>query len=505
MMARIKTSGAQMEDSEVTAVRIPPQNIEAEQALLGAILSNNHALEKVSEFLRPFHFASPVHAKIFEAIMTLHTRGHSADPVTLRGYLATDGILDEVGGVKYLMDLVGASVTIINAEDYARLIFDRYLRRQLIALGNDIVNDAYAISLNDDAGIQLEKAEKKLFALGTEGQLEGGPKPFVEPLTEVIQQVAEAKKNPDGIAGVTTGFRDLDTVMGGLHRSDLIILAGRPAMGKTAFATCLAFNSARHFLEEAEAGKDRKGVAFFSLEMSASQLAARILSTETQTSSHNLRNGKITTDEFRRIVGFASELEKVPLYVDDSPGLTVSAIHNRARRLKSDKTKGLGLIVIDYLQLIDDSDSRHQENRVQSLSEITRRLKIMAKELDVPVLVLSQLSRQVEQREDKRPLLSDLRESGSIEQDADIVMFIFREIYYLEKEQPIPRQGETDEKFNARVLKWEDHKLAVQKKAELIIAKQRHGPTATVPLFFESEFTRFGNWAETGDFGDPAG
>lgn len=494
-----------MDDSDVTAVRVPPQNIEAEQALLGAILSNNHALEKVSEFLSPFHFASPVHAKIYEAVMVLHSRGHLADPVTLRGYLSSEGILDEVGGIKYLMDLAGAAVTIINAEDYARLIFDRYLRRQLIALGNDIVNDAYAVSLDEDASKQMEIAEKKLYELGTEGQLEGGPKPFVEPLTEVIQQVAEAKKNPDGIAGVTTGFRDLDTVMGGLHRSDLIILAGRPAMGKTAFATCLAFNSARHFLEEAEAGKEKKGVAFFSLEMSASQLAARILSTETQTSSHNLRNGKITTDEFRRIVGFASELEKVPLYVDDSPGLTVGAIHNRARRLKRDKTKGLGMIVIDYLQLIDDSDSRHQENRVQSLSEITRRLKIMAKELDVPVVVLSQLSRQVEQREDKRPLLSDLRESGSIEQDADIVMFIFREIYYLEKEQPIPRQGETDEKFNARVLKWEDHKLAVQKKAELIIAKQRHGPTANIPLFFESEFTRFGNWAEPTDFNAPAG
>ncbi len=488
------------ETAETLPVRIPPQNIEAEQALLGAILTNNHALEKVSEFLRPFHFASPVHAKIYDAITTLFARGHSADPVTLRGYLATDGVLDEVGGPKYLMDLAGAAVTIINAEDYARLIFDRYLRRQLIALGNDIVNDAYAISLHEDASLQMDIAEKKLYELATEGQLEGGPKPFVEPLTEVIRQTAEAKKNPDGIAGATTGFRDLDTVMGGLHKSDLIILAGRPAMGKTAFATCLAFNTARHFLEEAEAGKERKGVAFFSLEMSASQLAARILSTETQTSSHALRNGKITAEEFRRIVGFASDLEKVPLYVDDSPGLTVGAIHNRARRLKRDKTKGLGLIVIDYLQLIDDSDSRHQENRVQSLSEITRRLKIMAKELDIPVVVLSQLSRQVESREDKRPLLSDLRESGSIEQDADIVMFIFREIYYLDKEQPIPRQGETDEKFNARVIKWEDHKVAVQKKAELIIAKQRHGPTATVPLFFEAEFTRFGNWAETGDF-----
>lgn len=483
-----------MENTESELIRMPPQNIEAEQALLGAILANNHALEKVAEFLKPFHFASPVHSAIYQAVLTLHSRGHSADPVTLKGYLANDGTLDEVGGVKYLMDLAATAITIINAEDYAKLIFDRYLRRQLIGLGTDIVNNAYAINLDSDASLQMAQAEKKLYELGTEGQIEGGPKPFVDTLTEVIQEVSEAKKNPDGISGVSTGFRDLDNKMGGLHKSDLLILAGRPGMGKTAFATCLAFNTARSFLEDIKAGKERKGVAFFSLEMSASQLAGRILAMETQIASDKLRNGKITTDEFRRVVGFAAELEKVPLYVDDTPGLTVAAIHNRCRRLKRDSSKGLGLVVIDYLQLIDMSTSAYKGDMVRGLTETTRLLKIMAKDLNVPVLVLSQLNRAVEQREDKRPLLSDLRDSGSIEQDADIVMFVFREHYYIKNSIPVQRQNETEDKFNDRMRKWEKSLVDLEKKAELIIAKQRHGSLGTIDLSFEGQFTRFGDW-----------
>ena len=481
-------------NSEEIPVRMPPQNIEAEQALLGAILANNHALEKVSEFLKPVHFASPVHAAIYQAILALHGRGHSADPVTLKGYLAGDGTLDEVGGAKYLMDLAATAVTIINAEDYAKLVFDRYIRRQLIGLGTDIVNDAYAVNLEDDAPMQMARAEKKLYELGTEGQIEGGPKPFVDTLTEVIQEVSEAKKNPDGISGVSTGFRDLDNKMGELHKSDLLILAGRPGMGKTAFATCLAFNTARSFLEDIQKGKERKGVAFFSLEMSASQLAGRILAMETQIASDKLRNGKITTDEFRRVVGFAADLEKVPLFVDDTPGLTVAAIHNRCRRLKRDASKGLGLVVIDYLQLIDMSTSVYKGDMVRGLTETTRLLKIMAKDLNVPVLVLSQLSRAVEQREDKRPLLSDLRDSGSIEQDADIVMFVFREHYYIKNSVPVQRQNETEDKFNDRVRKWEKSLVDLEKKAELIIAKQRHGSLGTIDLSFEGQFTRFGDW-----------
>ena len=483
-----------MENTESEFIRMQPQNFEAEQALLGAILANNHALEKVAEFLKPFHFASPVHSAIYQAVLTLHSRGHSADPVTLKGYLANDGTLDEVGGVKYLMDLAATAVTIINAEDYAKLIFDRYLRRQLIGLGTDIVNNAYAINLDSDASLQMAQAEKKLYELGTEGQIEGGPKPFVDTLTEVIQEVSEAKKNPDGISGVSTGFRDLDNKMGGLHKSDLLILAGRPGMGKTSVATCLAVNTARRFLEDIKAGKERKGVAFFSLEMSASQLAGRILAMETQIASDKLRNGKITTDEFRRVVGFAAELEKVPLYVDDTPGLTVAAIHNRCRRLKRDSSKGLGLVVIDYLQLIDMSTSAYKGDMVRGLTETTRLLKIMAKDLNVPVLVLSQLNRAVEQREDKRPLLSDLRDSGSIEQDADIVMVVFREHYYIKNSIPVQRQNETEDKFNDRMRKWEKSLVDLEKKAELIIAKQRHGSLGTIDLSFEGQFTRFGDW-----------
>lgn len=484
--------------NEITAERMPPQNLEAEQALLGALLSNNAAFEKVSEFLRPEHFASPVHAAVYDAALSLYKRGHIADPITLKGHFVAAGTLEEVGGLPYLMDLVRSSASIINAEDYARLILDRYFRRKLVDLGTQITNDAYEISLDKDAQNQISVAEKKLYNLATEGELEGGPQEFSRPLTKVIQATSAAMMNPDGISGITTGFRDLDKVMGGFHDSDLLILAGRPAMGKTALATCIAFNVASHFHEMYKAGKskEKKGVAFFSLEMSADQLAGRILATETQISSHNLRNGKVKKEEFMRLAEFASELEKLPLYVDETPALTVAAIRNRARRLKRDANKGLGMIIIDYLQLIDDSDTLHHENRVQSLSEITRGLKMMAKDLNVPVLVLSQLSRQVESREDKRPLLSDLRESGSIEQDADAVMFIFREIYYLEKEEPKQRFNENDVKFQERLNKIETLKTSLQKKAELIIGKQRHGPTATIPLFFEKEYTRFGNWVE---------
>lgn len=482
---------------EATAAeRVPPQNLEAEQALLGALLSNNAAFEKVSEFLRPEHFSSPVHARIYDAALSLYKRGHIADPITLKGFFSADGTLDQVGGMAYLMELVGSNPAIINAGDYARLIFDRYLRRQLIDFGTNIVNGAYEISVDKDAKKQIDLAEQQLFRLSEKGELDGGPQEFSVPLTKVIQATASAMMNPDGISGVTTGFRDLDKAMGGLHDSDLLILAGRPAMGKTALATCLAFNTASYFYEQAKAGKEKKGVAFFSLEMSADQLAGRILATEAQISSHNLRNGKVKPEEFTRLAGLAEHLQKLPLYVDETPALTVAAIRTRARRMKSDANRGLGLIVIDYLQLIDDSDTLHHENRVQSLSEITRGLKMMAKELSVPVLVLSQLSRKVEEREDKRPQLSDLRESGSIEQDADAVMFIFREIYYLEKEEPQQRQNENDAKFQERQNKIEAKKQAVQKKAELIIGKQRHGPTATIPLFFEKEYTRFGNWIE---------
>ncbi len=488
-----------MDTSQDFPQRIVPQNIDAEQALLGALLTNSLALERVSDFLRPLHFASPVHGNIYQAILTLQSRGVMADPVVLKGYLSQDEGLNQLGGIKYLMDIVSSSVTIINVVDYAKLIFDRYLRRQLIGIGTDIVNDAYDINLENEASSQMAQAEKKLYELGSEGQIEGGPQEFHEALIEVIQEVAEARKK-GGISGEPSGFRDLDNKMGGLHKSDLIIVAGRPGMGKTAFATCLAFNTARSFLEKEKNAQERKSVAFFSLEMSSSQLAGRILAMETQIASDQLRNGKITKEEFQRVVGFNENLEKIPLYIDDSPGLTVSAIHSRCRRLKRDASKGLGLIVIDYLQLIDMSTTSFKGDMVRALTETTRLLKIMAKDLNVPVIVLSQLNRSVEQREDKRPLLSDLRDSGSIEQDADVVMFVFREYYYLKKNQPTKKEFETDDKLMERIKKWEEDIVNLEKKAELIIAKQRHGATGFINLSFEGQFTRFGDWIDPSTF-----
>ena len=478
-----------MEKSE--QMRIPPQSLEAEQALIGAILTNNRAMEKVVEFLKPEHFASTVHSKIFAACQTLLERGRLADPITLKEYFANDGTLDDVGGQEYIFKLANASTTIINAGDYGKQIFDRYLRRQLIGLGTEIVNDAFDINLDNDSNKQIENAEKMLYELANEGELEGGPSPFSVGLKQAVESAEKAMRNPSGISGLPTGLIDMDKLMGGFHNSDLLILAGRPAMGKTALATCIAFNIARKMQEENKKSDTKQGVAFFSLEMSAEQLAGRILSTYTHIGGQAMRTGKLTGEQFDEIAGALSMLNSLPLYIDDTPGITVNTIKNRARRLKRDKEKGLGLIVIDYLQLI--SGGGRSENRVQELSEITRALKIMAKELNVPVLVLSQLSRLVEQRDNKRPQLSDLRESGSIEQDADIVMFVYREAYYLENDAPVQRPKETQEAFQKRILEWEQKKIDLAKRAEAIVSKQRHGPTGTIHLFFDGQFTEFGN------------
>ena len=475
--------------------RLPPQNIEAEQALLGAILSNNRALEKVSEFLLPIHFAHPAHGKIYEACRTYIEQGRIADPITLKSVFAGDESLKDVGGADYLMKLAAASTTIINAGDYGRQILDRYIRRRLIEVGTDMVNDAHAVSLDEEAVSQVEKAEKELYEIANEGETTGGPKLLTAALKESLESTENAMKNPTGVAGTTTGLVDLDKLLGGLHDSDLIILAGRPAMGKSALATTIAFNAAKFFEEEnKKPNTEKKSVAFFSLEMSAEQLATRILSAKAQVSSHLMRTGKLTNDQFDELAAGVSLLSKIPLYIDETPGITVTAIKNRARRMKRDKSKGLGLIVIDYLQLI--SAGGRSENRVQELSEMTRALKIMAKELNVPVIVLSQLSRLVEQRDNKKPMLSDLRESGSIEQDADIVMFVYREIYYLQNEEPKRHLNETPEKFALRVAEWEQKKIEIANQAEAIIAKQRHGPIGTVKLFFSGEYGRFTDLAQ---------
>ena len=483
-----------MENSEIN--RTPPYNLEAEQALLGAILSDNHSLEKVSEFLKPEHFSNPAHGQIYEACRTYIEQGRIADPTTIKPLFVKNEELQNVGGADYLTRLAAAASPGLNAGDYGRLILDRYIRRQLIHIGNDIVSDAFDIKLDSEALAQIEEAEKKLYEVANEGEANGGPKPLHDALMESLAIVEKAKKNPSGVSGVSTGLADVDKLMGGLHSSDLIILAGRPAMGKTALATTIAFNAAQRFADAHAKGEPKKSVAFFSLEMSAEQLATRILSAKTEISSHHMRLGKIDDAQFDELAAGVDLLNKIPLFVDDTPGITVTGIKNRARRLARDKSKGLGLIIVDYLQLI--TAGGRNENRVQELSEMTRALKIMAKELNVPVIVLSQLSRMVEQRENKHPQLSDLRESGSIEQDADIVMFVYREVYYLRQEEPVQRQNETADKFVLRKAEWEKRKIEMENIAEAVVAKQRHGPTGIVNLFFKGEYGRFTDLAQPG-------
>ena len=477
-----------------------PTAEDAEQALVSAILTNNKAVEKVYEFLRPEHFSNESLGRIYGAALKLiMEQSRLADPITLKDYFASNGLLDEIGGVEILAKLAGAGVTLINAEDYGQQIYDRHLRRELISIANDIANDAYAISLDETARDQVAIAETKIANLADKDVGEQGLMHFQGALNEALVAVENAMKNPDGISGTATGFTKFDEQTGGLNNSDLIILAGRPAMGKTALATTMAYNVAKKFREENmnPENKQKKSVALFSLEMSASQLAARILSTQTHINSHHMRTGKLSDANFMVLASAISDLSNMPLYVDDTPGLTVHALKTRAKKLKRDKNKGLGLIVVDYLQLISPSGVKGVENnRVQILSEITRQLKIIAKELNVPVIALSQLSRQVESREDKRPMLSDLRESGSIEQDADIVLFVYRDIYYLERTKIEQRATENDEKFQSRLKKHEDALINERNRAEIIIAKQRHGPTGTVPVYFNGEFAEFGNLQE---------
>ncbi len=469
-----------------------PQNLEAEQALLGAILANNKAYEKVSEFLRPYHFADSIHAKVFEVMSKLIQRGHVADVITLRNYFEQEGSLQEVGGHQYLIKLADSASPLTNVEYYAQFIYDKYLRRELINTGYEIVNDAMKEDLDSDATTQIEVAEKKLFELSNQGESQGGFIDFAQALTSSLGQIEQAYQKDGKISGLPTALDALDEKTGGLNNSDLIILAGRPAMGKTALATNIAYNVAEFMSHDKSVDPKSRGVAFFSLEMSADQLASRILSTVTQTPGHKMRTGELDNAEFTRIAAAVRELETIPLYIDDTPGLNINAIRTRARRLK--RNKGLGLIVIDYIQLIMGTGSKKTEgNRVQELSEISRGLKILAKELNVPVIALSQLNRGVEQRDDKRPVMSDLRESGSIEQDADIVMFVFRENYYIQNEEPKQRAGETPEHLQNRIEEWQKRVRETANIGEVIIGKQRHGPTGTVKLFWNGEFAQFGN------------
>ena len=469
-----------------------PQNLEAEQALLGAVLANNKAFERISEFLKPQHFADAIHSKIYEVIAKLIQRGHVADVITLKNYFEQEGTLNEVGGHQYLVKLADSASPLTNAEYYAQFIYDKYLRRELINTGYEIVNEAMKEDLDSDATSQIEMAEKKLFDLSNEGDSQGGFTDFATALTSSLSHIEAAYQKDGKISGLPTQLDALDNKTGGLNNSDLIIIAGRPAMGKTALATNMAYNVAEYMSHDKNMDPKSKGVAFFSLEMSADQLASRILATVTQTNGHKMRTGELDNAEFTRIAAAVRELEKIPLYIDDTPGLNINTIRTRARRLK--RNKGLGLIVIDYIQLIVGSGSKKNEgNRVQELSEISRGLKILAKELNVPVIALSQLNRGVEQRDDKRPVMSDLRESGSIEQDADIVMFVYRENYYIQNEEPKQKAGETPEHLQHRMEEWQQRVRATANIGEVIIGKKRHGPTGTVQLFWNGDFAQFGN------------
>ncbi len=473
--------------------RLPPASLEAEQALLGALLANNKAYERVSEFLAPEHFADAVHGRIYEAIARRIEAGQLADPVTLRTEFEHSGLLDEVGGTAYLGQLLTAMIGIINAGDYGKIIHDTWIRRQLIDIGELTVNRAFGAEAELDGAGQIEAAEQSLFDLATRGGNEGRAMDFEKALTLAIESAARAFERDGKVSGLTTGLTDLDAKTGGLHPSDLLILAGRPGMGKTALATKIGFGAAQALLAQARRDNPNaeatQAVVIFSLEMSAEQLATRLLAEEARIASDRIRRGEIGQKDFDSFVAVSRRISRLPLIIDDTPAVTLSALRTRCRRLK--RTRGLALIIIDYLQLMRPAAGTKPENRVLEISQITQGLKAIAKELAVPVLALSQLSRAVESREDKRPQLSDLRESGTIEQDADAVMFVYRDEYYLQARMPKQMAFEGEDKFQAALDKWQQDMEQVHNKAELILAKQRHGPTGKVDLFFEAEFTRF--------------
>ena len=475
-------------NSSERAYRSPPLNVEAEQALLGAILVNNDAYDRISDFLKPEHFVEEIHRRIFEIAGSLIRAGKLASPITLKTFLGEHDIAGSTVP-QYLARLAAEATTIINALDYGRSIHDLAVRRELIQIGEDVVNVAYDAPVDSSPREQIEEAERRLYAVAEGGRYDGGFQRFSDALKTAVDMAAKAYERDGNLSGVATGLTELDHKMGGLQASDLVIVAGRPGMGKTALATNIAFNIARAYRSETRADGtletvDGGIVGFFSLEMSAEQLATRIISEQTGIPSNKIRRGAIDEADFEKIKDVSIELQNLPFYVDETGGLSIGQLAARARRLK--RQRGLDLLVIDYVQLLQGSGHRANENRVQEITEITTRLKALAKELNIPVLALSQLSRQVEQRDDKRPQLSDLRESGSIEQDADVVLFVFREEYYHQMRKP---SESNREKFD----EWQAEGNRVEGKAEVIIGKQRHGPTGTIELQFDAAVTRFAN------------
>ena len=467
-----------------------PHNIEAEQQLLGAILTNNDTYDRIASLVKPAHFYDPVHQRIYETAAARIQKNMLASPVTLKTFFEDDAGLKELGGPAYLVRLAGAAISSYAAREYAQMIYDLAVRRELIALGRDIAARAAKVEVSSGPRDQITEAEQRLYQLGEQGVSERGFQSFLRALTDAVHIANKAYQRDGGLSGISTGLADLDKKLGGLHPSDLLILAGRPSMGKTSLATNIAFNIARaqkrgRLPDGGEGSVEGGVVGFFSLEMSAEQLAARILSEAAEVPSEQIRRGDMTEVEFRRFIEAAKDLESCPLYIDDTPALPISQVAARARRLK--RTHGLDVLIVDYLQLLKGTGKG--ENRVNEVSEITQGLKAIAKELNIPVIALSQLSRAVESREDKRPQLSDLRESGSIEQDADVVMFVYREEYYLSRMEPEPSTPAHAE--------WFRKADNAHGKAEVIIGKQRHGPIGTVMLSFEGRFTRFGNLAQS--------
>lgn len=464
-----------------------PHSIEAEQQLLGAILTNNDVYDRVASIIGAQHFYDPVHARIYEVAAARIAKNNLASPVTLKAFFEGDAGLEELGGPAYLARLAGSAVSSYAVRDYAQMIYDLAIRRELIGLGRDIAAKAAKVDVMSEPREQIVEAEQALYKLSEQGKTDTGFQSFLRAVTDAVNVANAAYQREGGLAGISTGLIDMDKKLGGLHKSDLLILAGRPSMGKTSLATNIAFNVAKAYkrgmMPDGNEGTVEGGVVgFYSLEMSAEQLAARILSEAAEVPSEQIRRGDMTEGEFRRFVEAAKSLEACPLFIDDTPALPISQLAARARRLK--RTHGLDLLIVDYLQLVRGAGK--SENRVNEISEITMGLKAIAKELNIPVIALSQLSRQVESREDKRPQLSDLRESGSIEQDADVVMFVFREEYYKEREKPGDHELE-------KMATWQAEMERLHGKAEVVIGKQRHGPIGTVELSFEGRFTRFGN------------
>ncbi len=491
-VTQIRDVGAQPEFTPASEpAQSPLCNIEAEQAILGAILSNNDVYSPVSEVIGAEHFFDPVHAGLFELLSERMNRNSRVSPVTLKTFVENVRGLDELGGAEYLFKLAESAISVHASRDYAKEVYDLARRRELVALGKEISDKATKVDARRTVSDLIHESEVQLYRLSETGQRGTGFQTFLKATTSAVELASLAAQRKSGLAGLPTGLIDLDKKLGGLHPSDLVIVAGRPSMGKTALATNIAFHVAKDHRKGNAGGSEGGYVGFFSLEMSSAQLAARILAENSQITTSELRRSQLNKSDFERYVLAARDLQSVPLFIDDTPALTIAQIATRARRMK--EMHDLHLLVVDYLQLVRPTSDR--DSRVNEVSEISRGLKAIAKDLDIPVIAVSQLSRQVENRDDRRPQLADLRDSGSIEQDADVVMFVFRQEYYQERAKP-------DEDDGAKVEKWRKKMDEVSGVAEIIIGKQRHGPIGTVELSFNSSFTLFGNKPKPG-FKDP--